>query len=110
MPFMVIFSRGVAAAGAIPVILAAATDDGVLAHRMVVLVGRAARGSRFREQCGSGSAHDRQRFNRLPLHHADVGQNAVMAAQAKENDGVGVVGADRRRRQRDGIGWPRRHR
>src|SRR5579859_3950860 len=94
------------AAGAIPVVFAAASNGCAAAHWVVVLihVGRArAIGA---EQGGSVAADYRQGFNGYAFHHSDFGQVAVMAAQAKEDDGVGVVraGDGALRRQGNRIG------
>src|ERR1019366_8453161 len=99
-------SGGVAAAGAVPVIPSPATDVGVLTHGVVVAVGRPAAWSRLGEQRRSGTAHDGQGLNGLTLHHANICQYAVMAAQAKEDDRVSVMGAGETatRRQRDRVG------
>ena len=82
--------------------VAAAGDDCSAAHRMVVLVHVGRAGAIGTEQGWSIAADDGQSFNRLALHHADFCQVAVVAAQAEEDDGVGVMGAGDRALSREG--------
>jgi len=100
-----------ASAGAVPVVPGLggrgriATDHGVHTHGMVVVIGRPAGGSRLGEQGRSVAAHDGQGFYGRTLHHANISQYAIMTAQAKEDDGVSVMGAGDRAvgRERNGI-------
>ncbi len=80
-------------AGAIPVVRPAAGDEGIAAHGMVVAIFRAPGGFCETELRGSFTAHDRQGLDGRTLHHADLGQQPIMAAQAEEDHGVGVMGA-----------------
>ncbi len=79
-----------ASTGTIPVVPAAAADVGAAAHRVVVAVRCSAGWSCQSEQRGSGASHDWQGLNRLSLHHAYLGYHAVVAAQAEQDNGVGI--------------------
>src|SRR5579862_5462776 len=77
---------------AVPVVLAAAADNSLRTHRVIVLVVAGA-GAIVPQESGSGAAEHGQSFHRPALHHGRFRQVAVMAAQAKQDDGGGIVGA-----------------